>query len=164
MAQIKCQLPARKQINQNFAHCTHKIVCVCVCYVPSVVSDSLRFYRHEYWSGLPSPPPGNLPKPGIEPTSPASPALAGSFFTTQVLINLIIYFYVLVKILQRNNTNRISIDIQKEIYFGGLSHAIMEAQMAHNPPSLSWRPRKTNNVVLVQTQRPELQEDGYNIT
>ena len=36
--------------------------------------------------------------------------------------------------------------------------------MAHNLLSLSSRPRKTNNVVLVQTQRPGLQEDGYNIT
>ena len=33
----------------------------------------------KYWSGLPFPPPGDLPGPGIEP---ASPALAGRFFTT----------------------------------------------------------------------------------
>ena len=26
--------------------------------------------RQEYWSGLPSPPPGDLPNPGIEPRSP----------------------------------------------------------------------------------------------
>ena len=32
-----------------------------------------------YWSGLPSPPPGDLPDPGIEPSSLASPALAGRF-------------------------------------------------------------------------------------
>ena len=31
---------------------------------------------------LPCPPPGDLPDPGIEPTSVASPALAGGFFTT----------------------------------------------------------------------------------
>ena len=30
----------------------------------------------------PCPPPGDLPNPGIEPTSLASPALAGGFFTT----------------------------------------------------------------------------------
>ena len=36
----------------------------------------------EYWSGLPCLPPGNLPKPGIEPASVTSPALAGGFFTT----------------------------------------------------------------------------------
>ena len=35
--------------------------------------------RQEYWSGLPWPPPGDLPDPGTEPESPASPALqAGS--------------------------------------------------------------------------------------
>ena len=50
----------------------------------SVMSDSLRphglqparllspwgFSRQEYWSGLPCPPPGDLPNPGIEPRSP----------------------------------------------------------------------------------------------
>ena len=35
--------------------------------------------RQEYWSGLPCPPPGDLPDPGIQPTSPA---LADGFFTT----------------------------------------------------------------------------------
>ena len=47
----------------------------------SVVSDSfphygqdplsMRISRQEYWSGLPCPPPGDLPGPGIEPGSPA---------------------------------------------------------------------------------------------
>ena len=32
---------------------------------------SMGFPRQEYWSGLPCPPPGDLPDPGIEPTSPA---------------------------------------------------------------------------------------------
>ena len=31
---------------------------------------SLGFSRQEYWSGLPCPPPGDLPKPGIEPRPP----------------------------------------------------------------------------------------------
>ena len=44
---------------------------------------SMGFSRQEYWSGLPFPPPGNLPDPGIEPTSPEAPALAGRFFTTE---------------------------------------------------------------------------------
>ena len=38
--------------------------------------------RQEYWNGLPCPTPGNLPDPGIEPTSLKSPALAGRFFAT----------------------------------------------------------------------------------
>ena len=32
---------------------------------------SMGFPRQEYWSGLPFPPPGDLPDPGIEPRSPA---------------------------------------------------------------------------------------------
>ena len=36
---------------------------------------SIGFSRQEYWSGLPFPSPGNLPDPGVEPTSPVSPAL-----------------------------------------------------------------------------------------
>ena len=32
---------------------------------------SMEFARQEYWSGLPFPPPGDLPDPGIKPVSPA---------------------------------------------------------------------------------------------
>ena len=39
----------------------------------------MGFSRQECWSGLPCPPPGDLPNPGIEPTSPMAPAVqAGS--------------------------------------------------------------------------------------
>ena len=71
----------------------------------SVVSDSLGtpwtvahqgplsmgFPRQEYWSGLPFPPSGALPYPGIEP---ASPILAGRFFTTEppVCARMLSYF------------------------------------------------------------------------
>ena len=44
---------------------------------------STEFSRQEYWSGLPIPPPGQLPNPGIEPASPVSLALAGRFFTSE---------------------------------------------------------------------------------
>ena len=43
---------------------------------------SMGFSGQEYLSGLPYPPPGDLPDPGVEPTSLTSPALAGRFFTT----------------------------------------------------------------------------------
>ena len=43
---------------------------------------SMEFSRQENWSGLPCPPPGDLPNPGTEPASLASPALAGRFFST----------------------------------------------------------------------------------
>ena len=42
----------------------------------------MGFCSHGYWSGLPYPPPEDLPDPGIEPASPVFPALAGGFFTT----------------------------------------------------------------------------------
>ena len=74
-------------------------VCVCVCVnaqLPSHVQFfatpwtvacqtplSVVFSRQEYWRGLLFPPPGNLPNPGIKPVSPAAPALAGGFFTTE---------------------------------------------------------------------------------
>ena len=35
----------------------------------------MEFSRQDYWSGLPFPSPGDLPNPGIELMSPASPAL-----------------------------------------------------------------------------------------
>ena len=40
---------------------------------------SMGFSRQEYWSGLPCPPPGDLPHPGIELVFPASPALPVDF-------------------------------------------------------------------------------------
>ena len=43
---------------------------------------SMEFFRQEHWSGFPFPTPGDLPDPGVEPASLASPALAGDFFTT----------------------------------------------------------------------------------
>ena len=61
----------------------------CCCWVPQsclTLCDPMDwlcvtpfFSRQEYWSGLPYPPPGDFPNPGIEPESPA---LAGGFFTT----------------------------------------------------------------------------------
>ena len=36
---------------------------------------------HFYWSGVPCSSKGDLPKPGTEPASLASPALAGGSFT-----------------------------------------------------------------------------------
>ena len=41
------------------------------CTVARQAPLSMGFSRHEYWSGLPFPSPGDLPHPGIEPRSPA---------------------------------------------------------------------------------------------
>ena len=45
----------------------------------------MGFSRQEYWSGLPCPPPGDVPDPGMEPTSLMSPALASGFFTISAI-------------------------------------------------------------------------------
>ena len=68
------------------------VVCACMC-AKSLQSRptlwphglahqaplSLGFSRQEYWSGLPCPPPGDLPDPGVEPRSPALQADSLSF-------------------------------------------------------------------------------------
>ena len=67
--------------------CVHAcaLSCVRLCVIPWTVACgaplSMGFSRQEYCSGLPFPPPGDLSDPGIEPTSPVSPSLAGGFFT-----------------------------------------------------------------------------------
>ena len=52
--------------------------CTIACQAPL----SIEFSTQEYWTGLPCPPPWDLPHPGIELMSLMSPALAGKFLTT----------------------------------------------------------------------------------
>ena len=47
----------------------------------------------EYWSGLPFPPPGDLPNPGIESESPEALALAGRFLISEPPWRPWIYFW-----------------------------------------------------------------------
>ena len=74
-------------------------MCVCVCLCSCVLSHAQLFGppwtaarkaplfmglpSQEYWSGLPFPSPGDLPNPGIKPSSPLSSALqTDRFFTS----------------------------------------------------------------------------------
>ena len=77
-----CYSPSRKPI----------AVCVlakspqwCLFAIPGTVAHqaplSMGLFRQEYWSGLPCPPPGDLPNPGIKPASLMSPELSDRFFT-----------------------------------------------------------------------------------
>ena len=53
---------------------------------------SMGFSRQEYWSGLPFPPPGDLPDPGISPTSVMSAKLAGEdkiFIFSQIKVSVL---------------------------------------------------------------------------
>ena len=77
---------------------------LCVCLVvqscPSLCNPwtvahqaplSMGFSWQGYWSGLPFPPPGDLPDSGIEPVSPESPALVGGFFTSSATWEIIVF-------------------------------------------------------------------------
>ena len=118
-----------KRIGKHYSslHTKHKIIqhmfydyiLYSVCSVAKVMSNTLQthglqptrfhgifveFSRQEYWSGFPFPPPGDLPKPGIEP---ASPALAGGFFTTELLGKPTLYYiiyYTIHHIILQNKT------------------------------------------------------------
>ena len=67
--------------------CAQLLSCVWFFCDPMACSSqaylSMGFSRQEYWSGLPFPPLGDLPDPGIEPVFPKSPALSGRFFTAK---------------------------------------------------------------------------------
>ena len=76
--------------------CRCMCVCVCVCVCAQLCSALcnpwtvacqaplfMEYSRQEYHSGMPFPPPGDLPNPGIQTTFLGYPALAGRFFTTE---------------------------------------------------------------------------------
>ena len=64
------------------SHFSHVLLFVTLWTVAHQAPLSMGSSRQEYWSGLPCPPPGDIPNLGIEPMSLMSPALAGRFFTT----------------------------------------------------------------------------------
>ena len=64
MGKFQCFTYERKKVAQSCpTHCDPWTV---GCLAPLFV----EFSRQEYWSGLPFPPPGDLPDPGMEPGSP----------------------------------------------------------------------------------------------
>ena len=102
---LHCALAARRRVSElasDLATCSPTcptsaglVSSVCACSVASrvlffathwtaalQVPLSMGSSRQEHWSGLPCPPPGDLPGPGSKPVSPISPALAGVFFNS----------------------------------------------------------------------------------
>ena len=55
----------------------------------------MGFSRQEFWSELPCLLSGDLPEPGIEPTSPTSPAVAGRFFPASTTWEACTHFIIL---------------------------------------------------------------------
>ena len=61
-------------VNIHYLH-FHVGACVCAHVMSNFATScivaplSMGFSRQEYWSGLPCPPPGDLPNPEIEPAS-----------------------------------------------------------------------------------------------
>ena len=83
------------QMTKKSNHILSDIHCVCVLSAQSCMTLchpldcslraplSMGFSRQEYWSGLPFPPPGDLPVPGNEPASPVAPALQADSLPTE---------------------------------------------------------------------------------
>ena len=72
-------LSPREMINKGKCPNIYMLCCVLLSHVQLFVTPwtvanqaplSMGFPRQEYWSGLPFPPPGDLPDPGTEPVSP----------------------------------------------------------------------------------------------
>ena len=64
---------------------SHVLFFVTALTIALQTSLSMGLSWQEYWSGLPFPPPGNLPDPRIDSMSLTAPALAGQFFTSELL-------------------------------------------------------------------------------
>ena len=80
------QHPVQNHLQISGACLCAKLLPLCVTLCDHMDCSSLGssvcgITSQEYWSGLPCPPPGDLPNPGIEPTSLMAPVLAGGFFT-----------------------------------------------------------------------------------
>ena len=80
---VQLGLKLLRNVSKVVINCMYSVSHVCLFATSWTVAHqallSVGFSKQEYWSGLPFPPPGDLPDPGIEPESPV---LAGGFFTT----------------------------------------------------------------------------------
>ena len=86
--------------------CVHACACMLSSFIYVQLSEtpwtvahqaplSMEFSRLEYWNGLPCPPPGDLPNPGLKSVSPASPALQADSLADSLYISRHISFIAL---------------------------------------------------------------------
>ena len=80
IAALPRQLQRALLVQCMLSHFSYVQLFVTPCTVARQAPLSVGFFRQEYWSGLPCPPPVDLSDPGIKPVSLTSPALAGGFF------------------------------------------------------------------------------------
>ena len=101
------------------------VVCVCACALSPVwlftmpwtlacqAPLSMGFSRQEYWSGLPCPPPGDLPNPGMEPRSHVS-CISRGFFISSVTWKVPTPRIVIFKLQKIKDKQRILMELQEK--------------------------------------------------
>ena len=101
----------------------------------------MGFPRQEYWSGLPFPSPGDLPDPGIEPVSPASPALQADPVPAKPLEKVLLYIYTQGK--TSPQTTYIHTYVGMHVYvcvyiwFGGYLHTLSRSALVPQSDGLN---------------------------
>ena len=122
---------------------------------------SMGFSRQEYWSRLPFSTPGDLPDPGIKPTSPMYPALAGIFFPTvppgkpwpQIVSQDLIQMHRVRNIVmsnfiessQNHYYNHPSFNDENEIWRGAVICIIISVLQVKNLRAMTW-PRQLSSL------------------
>ena len=115
--------------------------------LPRQAPLSMGFSRQEYWSGLPCPPPGDLPAPGTEPISLMSPALAGGFLTTSATVEALVLCSC-VKI-----WHKYCLELYLEPEEGlNLALIFILANMFFSWQSTHWRIRASTSALMVRRQ------------
>ena len=120
-----------------------------MCVSHSVVSDSfvttwtvahqaplsMGFCRQEHWSGLLCPPPGALPDPGMEPTSPMSPALGVMLFTCPLEAVRLSERMVFIPVIVTGKVNGLSSQV---LYVGRWKSGMSGGTKIRPFPSILW--------------------------
>ena len=104
------------------------------CNPPGSSAHGILQARILEWIAMPFPSPGDLPDPGVEPTSLMSPALAGRFFTTNTTWKALRHTLYLINI---NNSSMalsyfLSISNSEHNLFS-LTHLVPEFQQFFDP-------------------------------
>ena len=93
-------------------HFSHVQLSETLSTVACQASLSMKLSRQEYWSGLPCPPPGDLPNPGMVPMSLMSPASGGGLFTTSATWEVLLFHITNSKLSKLNRINKINTNAQ----------------------------------------------------